>query len=176
MDTATKVNIVLSILSFILALISIITVVITLRQNHTMIENATRPYLCIYGQSINPGSPEFYLVIKNFGASPATVTKFEYDPDLSNCYGFSPCRDFLSDIARCTFAPGQSRICRLDYSSVPESITFKLEYHSGKQTYSDTFTTDIKSGADMLTTKLSTADKELRTISYVLQEILQKNL
>lgn len=33
----------------------------------------------------------------------------------------------------------------------------------------------IKSGADMLTTKLSTADKELRTISYVLQEILQKN-
>ena len=64
MDTATKVNIILSILSFILALISIITVVITLRQNHTMIENATRPYLCIYGQSINPGSPEFYLVIK----------------------------------------------------------------------------------------------------------------
>lgn len=107
MDTATKVNIVLSILSFILALISIITVVITLRQNHTMIENATRPYLCIYGQSINPGSPEFYLVIKNFGASPATVTKFEYDPDLSNCYGFSPCRDFLSDIARCTFAPSR---------------------------------------------------------------------
>ena len=53
MDISTVVNIVLCILSFILALISIVTVVITLRQNHTMIENATRPYICVYGESIN---------------------------------------------------------------------------------------------------------------------------
>lgn len=177
MDFSAKVNIILAVLSFLLAVISIVTVVITLRQNHTMIENATRPYLCIYGQSINPGSPEFYLVIKKFGASPATVTKFEYTPDLSKCYGISsPHRDFLTDIAKCTLAPGQSRICRLDYSSVPENISFCIEYHSGSKTYSDSFTTDIKSGTDMLTTKVATRDKELRTISYTLQEMLQKNL
>ena len=176
MDVSTKVNIALAVLSFILAVISIITVVITLRQNHTMIENATRPYLCIYGQSINPGSPQFYLVIKNFGASPATVTKFECVPDLSNCYGFSTERDFLSDIARCTLAPGQSRICRLDYSSIPENISFCLEYHSGSKTYSDSFTTNIKSGTDMLTAKATAKGNELHTISYTLQEMLQKNL
>ena len=39
MDLSTKVNIVLSVLSFILAVISIVTVVITLRQNNKMIEN-----------------------------------------------------------------------------------------------------------------------------------------
>lgn len=47
MDLSTKVNIVLSVLSFILAVISIVTVVITLRQNNKMIENSSRPYVCI---------------------------------------------------------------------------------------------------------------------------------
>lgn len=42
MDLSTKVNIVLSVLSFILAVISIVTVVITLRQNNKMIENSSR--------------------------------------------------------------------------------------------------------------------------------------
>lgn len=53
MDFSTKVNIILAVLSFLLAVISIVTVVITLRQNHTMIENATRPYLCIYAFMVN---------------------------------------------------------------------------------------------------------------------------
>lgn len=114
MDISTIINTVLSILSFILALISIVTVVITLRQNHTMIENATRPYICVYGESINTGKQAFYLVIKNFGYSPATITKFSYEPDLSKRYGIANVpRDFLSDISKCTLAPGQSKICKL---------------------------------------------------------------
>lgn len=177
MDLATKVNIVLCILSFILAAISVVTVVVTLRQNHKMIENATRPYLCIYGESINPGSPQFYLVVKNFGSSPATITKFEYKPDLSECYGLNNShRDFLRDIACSTIAPGQSRICKLDYNKITEPIHFSLEYISGKKKYAEQFVTDIKSGSSMLTGKVDTKDKELRTISYTLQEMLQKNL
>ena len=43
MDLATKVNIALCILSFILAAISVVTVVITLRQNNKMISESTRP-------------------------------------------------------------------------------------------------------------------------------------
>ena len=38
MDTSTIVNIILCVLSFILAAISVVTVVITLRQNNKMIE------------------------------------------------------------------------------------------------------------------------------------------
>lgn len=177
MDIATKVNIVLCILSFVLAAISVVTVVITVRQNHKMIENATRPYICIYGESINSGSPQFYLVIKNFGSSPATITKFDYEPNLSECYGLnSDHRDFLQDLAKSTIAPGQSRICKLEYSKITEPIKFSLEYISGKKKYSDQFVTDIKSGSAMLTGKIDTKDKELRTISYTLQEMLQKNL
>lgn len=177
MDLSTKINIALCVLSFLLAAISVVTVVITLRQNHKMIENATRPYVCVYGQSINSGSPEFYLVVKNFGASPAVITKFQYEPDLSQCYGVKkPKRNYLDDISKTTLAPGQSRICRLKYSKVPDIVTFKIEYKSGKKKYSDCFSTNIKSGSAMLTTKVATEGKELRTISYTLQEILQKDL
>lgn len=177
MDVSTIVNIVLSVLSFVLAAISVVTVVITLRQNHQMIENSTRPYVCIYGESINPGSPLFYLVVKNFGSSPATITKFEYSPDLHECYGMNSAhRDYLQDLSRSTLAPGQSRICKLDYSKINEPIHFSLEYVSGKKKYSEQFVADIKSGSTMLTGKIATDGKELRTISFTLQELLQKSL
>ena len=39
------INLILCILSFLLAAISVVTVVITLRQNHKMIQNSTRPYV-----------------------------------------------------------------------------------------------------------------------------------
>ena len=45
MDTSTIVNIILCVLSFILAAISVVTVVITLRQNNKMIEESTRPVI-----------------------------------------------------------------------------------------------------------------------------------
>lgn len=177
MDISTVVNIVLCILSFILALISIVTVVITLRQNHTMIENATRPYICVYGESINIGTSTFYLVIKNFGCSPATITKFSYEPDLSKCYGIpNVSRNFLADISKCTLAPGQSQICRLDYNDTPDNVSFDIEYFSGKKKYQEHFTTNLKAGSAMLTAKTATKDTELKTISFTLQEMLQKSL
>ena len=75
MDLSTKVNIVLSVLSFILAVISIVTVVITLRQNNKMIENSSRPYVCIYFDYIQCGEPTGYFVVKNFGASSALLIR-----------------------------------------------------------------------------------------------------
>lgn len=177
MDLATKVNIALCILSFVLAVISIITVVITLLQNSKMIEGSTRPYLCIYGESVNCGIPFFYLVIKNFGNSAATITQFDYTPDLRDCYGTkTECRDFLRDLSSATIAPGQSRICKLDYSKIQSPIEFKIAYQSATKTYHEHFFVDIKSGTSMLTGKVATKEEELRTISYTLQEMLQKSL
>ncbi len=61
MDISTKVNIALSILSFILALISSITVIMTLyqnkkliKQNNQALETSLRPYISIFfGQHYN---------------------------------------------------------------------------------------------------------------------------
>ena len=83
MDVATIVNIILCILSFILAVISVVTVVITLRQNNKMIEESTRPVISIYTDEINAGNPFFYLIVKNFGKSPAYI-RFLYKGIIIN--------------------------------------------------------------------------------------------
>ena len=82
MDIGIIVNIILSILSFALAAISVVTVVITLRQNNKMIESSTRPYVVAYGQVANFQSPSFYLVLKNFGQSAATIKSLKCDVNL----------------------------------------------------------------------------------------------
>ena len=98
MDTSTIVNIVLSVLSFILATVSVVTVVITLRQNSKMIEESTRPIVAVYTEEINSGIPLFYLVIKNFGKSTAYMTRFESDFDFAGCYKIANDRNYLKDL------------------------------------------------------------------------------
>lgn len=131
MDVSTIVNIILCVLSFILAAISVVTVVITLRQNNKMIEESTRPFISVYTDEINAGNPFFYLVIKNFGKSTAYITKFEYDFDFNGCYKIRNDRDYLQQLNNAVLAPGQSRICTLDYQRIDRAVTFTLEYHSG---------------------------------------------
>lgn len=177
MDVATIVNIILCVLSFILAVVSVITVVITLHQNNKMIEESTRPIISIYTDEINAGTPFFYLVVKNFGKSSAYITKFEYDFDFKGCYKIRNDNDYLQGLKNAVLAPGQSRICTLDYAKVDKEVTFIIEYRSGaKKTYLETFTIDLKAGVSMPYGKVATDGKELRTISYALQEMLQKSL
>lgn len=177
MDLSTKINIILCILSFALAIISVVTVVITLRQNNKMIEESTRPVVSIYTQEINPGNPFFYLVIKNFGQSAAYFSLFDYDFDFRNCYKIRNDRDYLKDMSKAVLAPGQSKICMLDYQKIDKDVTFNIKYHSGaKKNYTESFTIDLKAGVSMPYGKVATEGKELRTISYTLQEMLQKNL
>ena len=82
--------------SLITSIVAISISLITARQNSKMIENASRPVISIYGESINPGSPEFFIVIKNFGASPAHITQFDYDCDFSSMYLRNTGVDYLN--------------------------------------------------------------------------------
>lgn len=162
--------------SLITSIVAITISLVTLRQNSKMIEDASRPIISIYGESINPGSPVFYIVIKNFGSSSAYITQFEYDFDFNSAYLADKGKDYLKDLTNSVIAPGQSRICALEYSALDRPIAFKLSYSSGVKTYHDEMTVDLRAGASMLTSKTATEGKELRTISYSLQEMLQKNL
>lgn len=97
--------------------------------------------------------------------------------DFRGCYKIPTDKDYLGNLKNAVFAPGQSRICMLDYAKIRKEITFTLEYHSGaKKKYSEKFTIDLKAGVSMPYGKAATEGKELRTISYTLQEMLQKNL
>ncbi len=158
------------------SIVSTIIAVITLRQNKKMIEESTRPVISIYTQSINPGVPMLYLIVKNFGQSPAYMTKFESDFDFSDCYGKLGIRNFIEDFGKCVIAPGQSKTCWLDYDKITHPVHFSIEYKSSTKTYSESFDIDLKAAASMPTQKYATDGKELRSVSYSLQEILLKNL
>ncbi|MBQ1194536.1 MAG: hypothetical protein IIX45_10555, partial [Lachnospiraceae bacterium] len=82
------INICLCILSFLLAAISVLIVIITLRQNNKMLEQASRPVISIYLESVilNEKRPIVYLVVKNYGNSTAYMDKFVCDFDLTKCY------------------------------------------------------------------------------------------
>lgn len=175
MDSNT-INIVLCVLSFILAFISVVTVVMTLRQNSKMLESSTRPIVSVYTESINPGIPMLYLVVKNFGTSTAYMTKFETDFDFSDCYKYKNSRNYIEDLSHCVIAPGQSRICLLDYDKLSCPVTFSISYKSSIRTYNEVFCIDLKAASSLPVSKFATKDRELLSISYSLQEMLLKFL
>lgn len=82
MDIAIIVNIILSVLSFALAAISVITVVIALRQNNKMLESNSRPYVVAY-LVYQEAPSHIYLCIKNFGRTSAVVNSLKIEPALS---------------------------------------------------------------------------------------------
>lgn len=168
------------IVALLVGIVSIIISIFTLRQNSKMIEESTRPIISVYGESINPGTPFFYIVIRNFGQSPATITKFSYDFDFiaANAYtGENPARDYLGDLNTAFLAPGQSKICRLNYKNINKPVTFTIEYKSSTKTYKDKMTVNLKAGIRMLTSKVDKEDvKALSAISYTLQEMLQRSI
>ena len=162
--------------SFLTAFVDIIISLVTMRQNSKMIEESSRAIISIYPQSINTGTPMLFMVIKNFGNSPAVISKFDYDYDFTDCYRYRSERDYLKDFIGSSLAPGQSRICNIDYTKITRPVTFSLEYQSGSKKYQETLTVDLQAGVNIPVPKTATSGKELQTISYTLQEALQKNL
>ena len=64
MDLSVKVNLALAIGSFVLAAVSVITVIITLLQNNKMLKESTRPYITIYIDSITICEQTSFFVLK----------------------------------------------------------------------------------------------------------------
>lgn len=163
--------------SLVTSIVAIVISIKTLKHNALVLEETMRGNIAIYGESINPGTPMFFLVIKNFGASQAIIRNFDFDYDFTNCYSYKSDRDILkTDLKDCSMAPGQSRICRLEYTSITRPITFNITYETCGKLYSESMTLDLRAGVDMPDGKNATEGKEMRTISYALQEMVQKNL
>ena len=180
-------TIALSIASFALAVFSVITVIQTLKQNHRMIEESTRPIINVYTSQINTGSPELYFVVKNFGNSAATITEFKADCDFRDFlkghdhYSEDQKKHFdpINNLRGALIAPGQSRICSLEFKDCPKEVTFNLSYQSGAgKTYTEKMTVDLRAGTGTVIGKHAgkTADEHMMHISYTLQELLQKQL
>lgn len=181
-DYPTKVNVILCLLSFLLAVISVVTVVITLRQNHKMISNSTRPYVTASAQVTNFQNAKFYVLIKNFGTSGAVIRNIKPDIDIKK-YLYSETTPF--DFAKNLFlAPGQSICVEVDSIKMHEDgihlFEFNIDYndvnHANKKKiqYSEQFPINYDCYSRIALSRASTKDKELRTISFALQDLVEK--
>lgn len=158
------------------SIIAIVISIITLRQNAKMVEESSRAVLSIYYQVINTGTTCLYLVIKNFGHSVAIIQDFNSDFDFSDAYRFRVPQDYLKSLPGMTLAPGQSYISCIDPDKVAKTVHFKLKYLSCDKTYHDDFSLTLTDASFAPVAKTATENKELKAISYTLQEMLQKNL
>ena len=177
MDTATRVNIILCILSFILAAISVITVVITIRQNNRMIKNSTRPYVVMTMDSTNFQGVSTYLVLKNYGNTGAIIKSIKYDIDISEysmVSGFIP----FNHIENMLLAPGQRIIVLVNADKLKNnnisSFTASIEYTDGKEGYKEDCVINFAAYSEKVYLRASTKDKELKIISYTLQDMAEK--
>ena len=147
MEISVITNICLCILSFLLAVVSVVTVIVGLKQNSRMLENESRAYVAIYGEITYTPHLVFYLIVKNFGKSSASIISFECDRDLSifaYIEKFTP----FSHMENISIAPGQSFRCALQHfplfgSGIP-SINFKITYKSNR---SEEHTSELQSPA-----------------------------
>lgn len=182
------IEIILAISSFICALVSIIIVIVTIRQNNKMLEESTRPVIAIYSRQMHNGNmPIGYLVVRNYGQSAATINKFDYDFDFSKAYKPEYATvhnkefyetDWLKRFEGDVIAPGQSEICFMDFSQVNKPVTFNVEYISGSgKKYIEKYTVNLSAGS-MLKANYNPGDekKALSSISILMQEMLKQNL
>lgn len=179
MQITDWINVILCILSFALAVISVITVIITLRQNNKMIENTTRPYIVIYGKVTNFQNPAYYLIIKNMGQSGAEITNFKCSIDLLK-YSYSSERRPFEHINGTFLAPGQSIITNVKSIEMSkdniQNIIFDIDYTSGTNSYSEEYKINYEADKDNVQGRASTNGKELKIISYTLQDLVEKLL
>ncbi len=180
MTLSDWINITLCILSFILALISVITVVITLRQNHKMIENSTRPYIVIYARITNFQTPTYNLIIKNMGQSGAEITKLKCNVDLLE-FSYSSKMTPFGHIEGTFLAPGQSIISNIDGIKLSEKnidkLIFNISYDSELKSYEEQYKVNcVADREDNILGRACTEDKELKIISYTLQDLVEKLL
>ncbi len=177
MDFATKVNMALCVLSFILAAVSVITVIITLRQNNRMIAESTRPYITIYLDTITICEQASYFVLKNFGHCAANITRFEYD----NCLKTTGQKSiFLQEqfdyIQGITLAPGQSKLLAYEIPKINKDIlTFVIGYTALGKYYEDQIELNVKKFIHIPVDRpASHADENMERQVNTLREIVER--
>jgi len=160
------INVILCILSFLLALISVITVVITLKQNHKMIENSTRPYIVItYERVIIPGGIARYIVVKNYGQTGAKIVSMSCAGDVTPEFQRRFCKisgAFLAPSQRLLYYWGDAN------PGTPEQVSFSYEYIAGKKVYKENIELTMVTGA------ASSRPNSKDAIKYALQDIAER--
>ena len=148
---------------------------------------ANRPQIAIYAGMIASGYYSEYLIIKNFGKTPAIIRKISFseklDPETTN---------FLNDLIGFEIMPGQMTYAGLFEDERPKSLEISIEYadllfdhennnlkkkRQSDRYYSSTFKLNFDRLEKIPDIKLEVAsDSMLDSVKYALHEHQKINL
>jgi hypothetical protein len=158
--------------------ISAIAVIKTSIDNNKMLEEMSRPYIGIYTEALIANKGHFYIVLRNFGNTSATLKNIEIDEKTKKMIKLGN-KNYFNNLINSQIAPGQS-ITHLvttrnkEYDSKHIS-RFKITYTSGKKRYSDKFEFILSANSTMPSISISNAKYEKQFIELY-QDQIRKNL
>ncbi len=176
LTTADWIQIIIAVITLIGVLTSTIIAVVTLRQNHKMIEESVRPNVIIYKDILDINSPLEYIVIKNVGSSLAHITSLDYNEnELEKLNGdWSQAVKALNFLKDSYLAPNQFYKVPIKTKGVElDVITFNIKY-TGTKEYKDSYSINLKQDCGVIFIKQHKPDNELEVISNALQELIKR--
>lgn len=140
---------------------------------------ANRPVIAVYleySQVLN--TPKEYLVIKNFGNTPATIDSVKLDAKINIIED----GEIFTQSVPFILAPNQSfstvlRVNVFDSQQEEQSINAEINYHDSIQQYSDTFCLNQNLVKDMRFSKSNPGKNSTvqQVLSQTTEEIIRKN-
>lgn len=169
--------------SSLLAIIAVTISYFTLRITSTSIKEANRPVVVAFEDYIQVvTSIHVYVVIKNFGTSPAIIDNIDVNPGLK-----SPSGALISsfdDSSGMILAPQQSITMPIsvnpfgeEFRNYPKNL-ISIKYHSGKQKFEENFVLNHQHVRDIAFIK--PAPSKSKSVSEIIakssEEFLRRNL
>lgn len=180
MNTAEIINLCVGICTALTAIASVIIAVLTLKQNNKMIRNSTRPYITISFRPTNFQDYRLYIVIKNYGASGAVITNLEFSESLEEIGITKNSKPPFDGVKGVFLAPGQSIVCPIDTKAFREKnidcVYADISYKDNIEEYKERYPLNYIVYGKNPVVRANTQDKELKIISYTLQDLVEKQL
>ena len=124
-------------------------------------------------------STNYYIILKNFGQTGAVIENLKCNIDLQKYSCLE--RDKIFEHIEGTFiAPQQSVMACVDTVKLSKDgidiIEFNITYSDGIDKYNETYKINYLADTDTAKSRASTDGKELKIISYTLQDFVEKLL
>lgn len=110
LNKSDKIELISIVLTFCFSLITVWIAIRSLRVTQKSIEDANKPYIACFLSSVDVGFSNKYLVIKNFGKTPAVIT----DLKLNRTVRGLGMDGNINSIINTTIAPNQKFITNID--------------------------------------------------------------
>ena len=172
LDDTSKIELFSTIASLFTSIVAIVISILTLVQNNKIIFESSKPSINIFSKVVSFTSPYSFIILKNFGASGATIENIEYDDVLNTYFEKKP----FEHMKNVFIAPNQSYIYPLEPHKEPDTIiNFKITYKYLNKTYTENCAVNFEQFKDVCYVKVHSS-KDMKELSDILQEMTFQNL